>query len=77
MIIKVNIDQFVKQHQIEIETLVNLSLNKAAQKLKDKIAAKELQANFEEIMPVLLYEVLVTNTVATLRLAAEMFAEAK
>ncbi len=74
---KVNIDQFVKQHQIEIETLVNLSLNKAAQKLKDKIAAQEIQANFEEIMPVLLYEVLVTNTVATLRLAAEMFEEAK
>ncbi len=65
----------MKQHQAEIETLVNLSLNKAAQKLKDKIAAGDLQANFEEIMPVLLYEVLVTNTVATLRLAAEMVEE--
>lgn len=73
---KIEVDQFVKEHQLEVQTLINLSLNKAGDKIQQKIAAKEIGSNIEEILPLLLYEVLTTNTVATLRLVSEMINEA-
>lgn len=68
----IDIDKFIQTRQDEITHLVNKSLNRAGEKIQEKVAAGELSPNMQDVLPLLLYEVLVTNTVATLRLVAEM-----
>lgn len=68
----VDVDRFVQEHQDEITGLVNQALNRAGDIVQQKVAAGEVQPNLQEVLPLLLYEVLVTNTVATLRLVADM-----
>ncbi|MGQ9557621.1 MAG: hypothetical protein ACUVTU_06670 [Desulfurispora sp.] len=69
----IDIDRFVQEHQVEIETLVNLALNKAGRTVESKVASGEVSPRLTDVLPLLLYEALLTSTVATLRLAAEMF----
>lgn len=72
---RIDIDKFVKEKQGEIEYLVNTALNRAGDVIKRKVADGEIEANIQEVLPLLLYEVLITNTVAVLRLVSEMLAE--
>lgn len=73
---KIDVDKFVQLHQDEITTLVNHSLNRAGEIVGQKVQAGEVGATLQDVLPIMLYEILVTNTVATLRLAAEMVNEA-
>ncbi|AGL03873.1 hypothetical protein [Desulfoscipio gibsoniae] len=68
----IDVDEFVKTRQDEITQLVNTALNRAGDIVQQKVAAGEIKANMQEVLPLLLYEVLITNTVTTLRLVAEM-----
>jgi hypothetical protein len=68
----INVDKFMQEHQDEIARLVNASLNRAGDIIQRKVAAGEIQPNLHDVLPVLLYETLLTNTVATLRLVARM-----
>ena len=52
--------------------LVNTALNRAGDIVKEKVASGEMEATIQDVLPLLLYEVIVTNTVSTLRLVAEM-----
>ncbi|WP_051273410.1 hypothetical protein [Desulfotruncus alcoholivorax] len=52
--------------------LVNKALNRAGDIVKEKVSSGEVEATIQDVLPLLLYEVLVTNTVSTLRLVAEM-----
>ena len=52
--------------------LVNSALNRAGDIVKEKVSSGEVEATIQDVLPLLLYEVLVTNTVSTLRLVAEM-----
>ncbi|MCF8011472.1 MAG: hypothetical protein K9L17_07505 [Clostridiales bacterium] len=72
---KVDVDNFVKEHQEEITSLVNNALNRAGDIIQRKVASGDVQANMQDVLPVLLYEVLTTHTVATLRLVGEMISE--
>ncbi len=69
-----DVDRFVQDHQDEITDLVNKALNRAGDILQQKVASGEVKPNMQEVLPFLLYEVLVTHTVATLRLVDEMLA---
>lgn len=69
---QIDVDKFVREKQGEIEYLVNKALNRAGDIVKQKVAGGEVNATIQDVLPLLLYEVLVTNTVATLRLVAEM-----
>ncbi len=69
---KIDVDAFVKEHQEEIQTLVNLCLNKAGEAIQKKVSSGDISANIQDVLPLLLYEVLTANTVATLRLVSEM-----
>ncbi|WP_018084896.1 hypothetical protein [Desulfurispora thermophila] len=71
----IDIDRFVQKHQVEIETLVNLALNKAGRTVENKMASGEVSPRLTDVLPLLLYEALLTSTVATLRLVAEMVNE--
>ncbi len=71
----VNVDKFVQEHQDEIITLVNNSLNRAGDIVARKVQSGEVGATIQDVLPVMLYEVLLTNTVATLRLVADMLNE--
>jgi hypothetical protein len=71
-IVKIDVDSFVRERQDEIQTLVNLSLNKAGDTIQKKVASGEISADIQDVLPLLLYEVLTINTVATLRLVSEM-----
>ncbi|MCL5781483.1 MAG: hypothetical protein M1119_11450 [Firmicutes bacterium] len=71
----VNIDKFVQEHQDEIIALVNNSLNRAGDIVARKVQSGEVGATIQDVLPVMLYEVLLTNTVATLRLVADMLNE--
>ncbi len=73
---KVDVDKFVQEHQEEIITLVNNSLNRAGDLVAKKVQAGEVGTTIQDVLPIMLYEILLTNTVATLRLAAEMVNEA-
>ncbi|CCO07173.1 hypothetical protein [Desulforamulus hydrothermalis] len=68
----VNVDKFVQEHQEEIIALVNNSLNRAGDIVAKKVQSGELGATLQDVLPVMLYEILLTNTVATLRLVADM-----
>ena len=72
---KIDVDKFVQEHQEEIITLVNNSLNRAGDIINKQVQAGELGATMQDVLPVMLYEILLTNTVSTLRLAAEMVNE--
>lgn len=69
---KIDVDAFVRERQDEIQALINLSLNKAGAAIQKKVSSGEITANIQDVLPLLLYEVLTTNTVATLRLVSEM-----
>lgn len=69
---QIDVDKFVQDRQGEIEYLVNTALNRAGDIVKQKVSGGEVNATIQDVLPLLLYEVLVTNTVATLRLVAEM-----
>ncbi|GAB6157385.1 hypothetical protein JCM39194_05850 [Desulfotomaculum varum] len=68
----VNVDKFVQEHQDEIIALVNNSLNRAGDIVAKKVQSGEVGATLQDVLPVMLYEILLTNTVATLRLVADM-----
>jgi len=68
----VDVDKFIQMRENEIRYLVNTVLNRAGNVVQQKIASGEINATMQDVLPLLLYEVLVTNTVATLRLVAEM-----
>lgn len=68
-------DKFVQMRQNEITQLVNTSLNRAGDIVQQKISAGEVNPTMQDVLPLLLYEVLKTNMVATLRLVAEMLDE--
>jgi len=69
------VDKFVQARQNDITGLVNKALNRAGEIVQQKVAAGEINPSMQDVLPLLLYEVLVTNTVATLRLVAEMINE--
>lgn len=69
---KIDVDAFIRERQDEIQALINLSLNKAGAAIQKKVASGEITANIQDVLPLLLYEVLTTSTVATLRLVSEM-----
>ncbi|WP_073235053.1 hypothetical protein [Desulforamulus putei] len=71
----VNVDKFVQEHQDKIITLVNNSLNRAGDIVAKKVQSGEVGATIQDVLPVMLYEILLTNTVATLRLVADMLNE--
>jgi hypothetical protein len=70
------VDKFVQARQNDITGLVNKALNRAGEIVQQKVAAGEINPSMQDVLPLLLYEVLVTNTVATLRLVAEMINDA-
>lgn len=72
---KIDVDKFVQDHQDEIMSLVNNSLNRAGDIVSKKVQAGEIGATIQDVLPVMLYEILLTNTVATLRLASDMINE--
>lgn len=72
---QINVDKFVQEHQDEIMTLVNNSLNRAGDIVSSKVQAGEIGATIQDVLPIMLYEIILTNTVATLRLMAEMVNE--
>lgn len=74
---KIDVDRFVKEHQHEIAELVNTSLNRAGDIVQKKVASGEVKPNIQDVLPLMLYEILITNTVATLRLVGDMLAERK
>ncbi|ABO50244.1 hypothetical protein Dred_1717 [Desulforamulus reducens MI-1] len=71
----VDVDKFVQEHQEEIITLVNNSLNRAGDIVAKKVQSGELGATLQDVLPIMLYEILLTNTVSTLRLVSEMVNE--
>ncbi len=72
---KIDVDQFVQEHQEEIANLVNIALNRAGDIVNAKVSAGEVKPTLQDVLPLMLYEILITNTVSTLRLAAEMIEE--
>lgn len=72
MIPNIDIDEFVKKNQNQIFNLVNTTLNKSGDVIQKKVAAGEVGPSIQEVLPLLLYEILVTHTVSTLRLVADM-----
>ncbi|AEF94157.1 hypothetical protein Desca_1298 [Desulfotomaculum nigrificans CO-1-SRB] len=74
---KIDVDKFVQEHQEKITTLVNHSLNRAGDIVNKKVQSGEVGATFQDVLPLMLYEILLTSTVATLRLVADMVNEFK
>ncbi|AEG60545.1 hypothetical protein [Desulforamulus ruminis] len=72
----VDVDKFIQEHQDEIMTLVNHSLNRAGDIVAQKVRSGEVGATLQDVLPIMLYEILITNTVATLRLTADMLNKA-
>jgi len=72
MIPNIDADEFVRKNQDLIAGLVNTALNRSGEVIQKKVSAGELGPSLQEVLPLLLYEVLVTHTVSVLRLAAEM-----
>lgn len=68
----VDIEDFVKDNQDQICHLVNNALNKAGEAIQKKVSAGEIGPSLQEVLPLLLYEVLVTHTVSVLKLVSEM-----
>lgn len=72
MIPNIDVDDFVKKNQDRILNLVNTTLNKSGDVIQKKVAAGEVGPSIQEVLPLLLYEILVTHSVSTLRLVADM-----
>lgn len=72
MIPVINVDDFVKKNQDQIYSLVNTTLNRSGEIIQKKVSAGEVGPSLQEVLPLLLYEILVTHTVSTLRLVADM-----
>ena len=72
----IDVDKFIQEHQDEITTLVNHSLNRAGNIVAKKVQSGEVGATLQDVLPIMLYEILITNTVATLRLTADMLNKA-
>lgn len=72
---QIDVDKFVKENQEQIEAMVNAALNRAGEIVNAKVKANEVQPTIQDVLPLMLYEILVTNTVSTLRLAADMLEE--
>ncbi|MCL4439137.1 MAG: hypothetical protein M1609_00665 [Firmicutes bacterium] len=68
----IDVDSFVKNNQDQICNLVNAALNRAGDIIQKKVSSGEVGPSLQEIMPLLLYELLVTHTVSTLTLVADM-----
>lgn len=68
----IDVDGFVQSRQNEIIQLVNTALNRAGDVVKQKVEAGEVKPTIQDVLPLMLYEILVANTVSTLRLVAEM-----
>ncbi|MBM7854825.1 hypothetical protein JOC37_001203 [Desulfohalotomaculum tongense] len=71
----IDVEKFVKDHQQEIEHLVNIALNRAGDIVNKRVSTGEVKPNLQEVLPLMLYEILITHTTSTLRLAAEMMEE--
>lgn len=72
MIPVIDVDEFVKKNQDQIYNLVNNTLNRSGEIIQKKVSAGEVGPSLQEVLPLLLYEILVTHTVSTLRLVADM-----
>ncbi|MFZ5651523.1 MAG: hypothetical protein ACOY4I_11800 [Bacillota bacterium] len=68
----IDIDTFIKDNQDQIYHLVNNALNKAGEAIQKKVSAGEIGPSLQEVLPLLLYEILVTHTVSVLKLVSEM-----
>ncbi|MFZ5644298.1 MAG: hypothetical protein ACOY46_11975 [Bacillota bacterium] len=68
----IDVDEFVKNNQDRIYNLVNTALNRSGDIIQQKISSGAVGPSFQEILPLLLYELLVTHTVSTLKLVADM-----
>lgn len=68
----IDVDEFIKNNQDRIYNLVNNTLNRSGEIIQKKVSAGEVGTSLQEVLPLLLYEVLVTHTVSTLKLVAEM-----
>ena len=71
----IDVDKFVQEHQAEIAHLVNSALNRAGDIIQQKVGAGEVKPNLQDVLPVLLYEAMMANTVATLKLVSRMLEE--
>lgn len=72
MIPSVDVDAFVKKNQDQIYNLVNNTLNRSGEIIQKKVSAGEVGPSLQEVLPLLLYEILVAHTVSTLRMVADM-----
>lgn len=72
---KIDVGEFVKKHQEEIESLVFIALDRAGSKVKEQVDAGLIREDLGDVMPVMLHEMLRTHTVYILRLVAEMIEE--
>jgi len=73
--VTIDVDKFVREHQGEIAHLVNAALNRAGDIIQQKVGAGEVKPNLQDVLPVLLYEAMIANTVATLKLVSRMLEE--
>lgn len=75
MSMKIDVGEFVKKHQEEIDSLVYIALDRAGNKVKEQVDAGLIREDLGDVMPVMLHEMLRTHTVYILRLVAEMLEE--
>lgn len=68
----IDVDAFVKKNQDQIYNLVNTTLNRSGEIIQKKVSAGEVGPSIQEVLPLLLYEILIAHTVSTLRLVADM-----
>lgn len=71
----IDVNNFIKNNQQKICDLVNISLNRSGEIVQKKVSSGEVGSSLQEVLPLILYEALVTNTVSTLRLVADMINE--
>lgn len=72
MIPTIDVDEFVQNNQDQIYRLVNAALNRSGEIIQKKVSTGEVGPSLQEVLPLLLYEILITHTVSTLRLVADM-----
>ena len=71
----IDVEKFVQEHQAEIAHQVNAALNRAGDIIQQKVGAGEVKPNLQDVLPILLYEAMIANTVATLKLVSRMLEE--
>ena len=72
MALNIDVDEFVEKNQDQIYHLVNTTLNRSGDIIQKKVSAGEVGSSLQEVLPLLLYEILISHTVSTLRLVAQM-----